>query len=288
MASTPSSIGNVEQIGVGDALNTWGFSLNAALERMTEMGVGVTSISLTGNKTLTTTNYVANESRWGGIRFADGGLSAAPTVTFPAETRSWLVINTGSTYAVNCLAAGSGVSAVSVDAGKWAIIDCDGVDLFINDLSNLSGLLPIEFLQSSPAMSVLGNLTGAAATPGGVTVITDLASASDTTLATSAASKAYTDALRAYVDALPQINTGIIQDNLPAINTVATNIGSVNTVAVNMQTIIDNAAAIQTAAANIDNINTAVDRIIPELDAVYTALDAIDVSNDILFWRLAR
>lgn len=271
MASTPSSIGNVEQIGVGDALNTWGFSLNACIDRLTEMGVGVTSISLTGNKTLTTTNYVANESRWGGLRFTDGGLSSAPTVTFPAETRSWLVINTGSTYAVNCLAAGSGVSAVSVAAGKWAIIDCDGTDMFIRDLSNMGGDLALSSIADIASARVIGNMSGSTAAPSLITVYDEdnLASNSATGLATQQSIKAYVDTIASTGDLATvagiasEITTvADIEDGTVATNAVtdvagiASNVTTVAGISGNVTTVAGISANVTTVAGISANVTT--------------------------------
>lgn len=271
MASTPSTIGNVEQIGIGEQLATWGVSLNAVIDRLTEMAVGVTSVSLTGNYTLPTTNYVANESRWGGLRFADGGLSSAPTVTFPAETRSWLVINTGSTYAVNCLAAGSGVSAVSVAAGKWAIIDCDGTDMFIRDLSTMGGDLALSSIADIASSRVIGNMSGSTAAPSLITVYDEdnMASNSATGLATQQSIKAYVDTIASTGDLATvagiasEITTvADIEDGTVATNAVtdvagiASNVTTVAGISGNVTTVAGISANVTTVAGISANVTT--------------------------------
>ena len=272
MASEATPLGSVEVQTTGENLNTWGEILNATITRLTEMAVGALELTITGNVALDNEKYVVNESRSACLSFIGSGLTAAPVITLPAEARQWMIVNRDPTYAMTLKVANSAATPVSVNPYSWAIVYSDGVDLFINDLSNLSGLLPIEFLQSSPAMSVLGNLSNAAAAPGGVTVVTDLTNASDTTLATSAASKAYTDALRDFVNSLPQINLGTIQDNLPASNTVAINIASGNTVAANMPTLLGGLPAIQTVSDNIQDVRDAA-IIATSLVAAYVNLD---------------
>lgn len=179
MASSPTAIGRVELQETGSNLNVWGDENNEVIKRLTEMGVGFKTISLTGDYTPTTTNYDANESRWGCIEFTDGGLSSQPTVTLPAETRYWLVINSGSTYAVACKASGSAVAAVTVEASSWAWIYCDGTDMFVRDLSNMSGVLRLNELTAPDGDVDLNSQK-----------ITSLA---DPTSSQDAATKAYVD-----------------------------------------------------------------------------------------------
>jgi hypothetical protein len=158
MASSQTTFGGVEQPATGENLNVWGPLVNRMLQRSIEMGAGFKTISLTGDYTPTTTVYDANESRWGCIEFTDGGLSSQPTVTLPAETRYWLVINSGSTYAVACKASGSAVAAVTVEASSWAWIYCDGTDMFVRDLSSMSGSLPLASVDGGEDITTVAGI----------------------------------------------------------------------------------------------------------------------------------
>jgi hypothetical protein len=84
-------------------------------------------MALTGNKTLTSTNYSAtNEIAPRIHRLTDGGLSAAPTITIPARDNWWLVFNT-TAYAVTY---DNGSNSASVTAGRTAIVYTDGTNVY--------------------------------------------------------------------------------------------------------------------------------------------------------------
>jgi hypothetical protein len=239
MASSPTAIGRVELQETGSNLNVWGDENNEVIKRLTEMGAGFKTISLTGDYTPTTTNYDANESRWSCIEFTDGGLSSQPTVTLPAETRYWLVINSGSTYAVACKASGSAVAAVTVEASSWAWIYCDGTDMFVRDLSNMSGVLRLNELTAPDGDVDLNSQK-----------ITDLA---DPTSAQDAATKNYIDTLAASGDLATVAG---IASEITTVAAVDTEITTVSGISANVTTVAGISGNVTTVAGISANVTT--------------------------------
>ena len=89
--STPTTRLRLELQALGSGLNTWGVQgLNGIFNVLDESLGGVKEITLTGNHTLTTTNYSSNESRFRNIKFI-GSPGSAPTITIPA-TENWYLI----------------------------------------------------------------------------------------------------------------------------------------------------------------------------------------------------
>jgi hypothetical protein len=128
MTSTPTTRGKYRQQGLGDGLNTWGLTdgLNGVFTVMDAALHGVEVMALTGNKTLTSTNYVENESRYRALRFTDSSLSAAPTITVPA-TENWWLVDNATTY---ILTFSNGSSTATVPASRQAWVWTDGTTVY--------------------------------------------------------------------------------------------------------------------------------------------------------------
>ena len=118
MASSATTRGGYRKQGLADNLNTWGLTsgVNGVFDIMDEGVHGVETISLTGNKTLSSTNYTTNEARQPVHRFTDGGLSAVPTITVPSTEGHWMMDNT----TVYALTVSNGGVTASVSAGRRA------------------------------------------------------------------------------------------------------------------------------------------------------------------------
>lgn len=131
MPSTASTRLRVELQAAGENLNTWGDTrLNEALKRLEEAIADVTTKALTGNVTLTSSNFVADEARAAVLIFTDGGLSAAPTVTIPAVEKWYWVVNQ-TTYAISIGPASA--TLATVRAGTTVPVYCDGTNAYAID-----------------------------------------------------------------------------------------------------------------------------------------------------------
>jgi hypothetical protein len=130
MASSATTILGLRKQGTGDNEDTWGTELNEDALDLIDEAHGVESIALTGDKTLTSTDYVTNEARKAVLRLTDGGLSAAPTITIPAVRKTYIVHNT-TTYVVTVSCGGTDAT---VAAQRWALVYCDATNVYAEKL----------------------------------------------------------------------------------------------------------------------------------------------------------
>lgn len=106
----------------GENENTWGEVLNdEAIELIDTAVRGRTAFTLSGSKTLTSTNGVANEARSAILHITAG---TGGTVTVPNLSKPYLVINEASGAVV--ISAG-GMNTASVAAGETAQVAVDGL-----------------------------------------------------------------------------------------------------------------------------------------------------------------
>lgn len=125
MVSTPTTSLRLEKQGLGEHVNTWGTSgINTALDMLDAAISGQASIAVTGDFTLTSVNYTADQAR-NAVLTLSGTPAAAFTVTTPGAAKLYVVRNgTGKTATFT---TGSGVT-VAVPTGRIWLIQCDGTD----------------------------------------------------------------------------------------------------------------------------------------------------------------
>lgn len=105
--------------GVGENLNTWGVRLNSALSRIDKAIAGLTTIALTGDYALTSSNG-DDEARSALLKFTGAGPF---TVTIPSVSKNYLIWN-ACTAAVT-ITTGAGATVV-LTANEIVIVFCDG------------------------------------------------------------------------------------------------------------------------------------------------------------------
>lgn len=124
MASTATARNRFEKQGTGDNVNSWGTRLNThGLDRIDEAICGWASYALSGSKTLTSSDYLADEARMP-VQNITGG--SGGTVTIPGVEKAYFVIN-GASGAVTFTTGGG--DAVTIGAGERMWIACDGTDV---------------------------------------------------------------------------------------------------------------------------------------------------------------
>jgi len=124
MASTPTTRNRLNKQGTGDNSGTWGTVLNAqTLDMIDEAIDGLTSLAVSGNVTLTSTNYVTDQSRRRTLRLT-GSPGASYIITIPSVEKFYWIINQ-SNAAQTIKAGGVGVS---VPSGAMYPVICDGTD----------------------------------------------------------------------------------------------------------------------------------------------------------------
>lgn len=126
MASTATTRNRLNKQGTGDNTGTWGNVLNTqGIDLIDEALDGFTSIAISGNVTLSSTNYATDQSRKRVLRLT-GSPGASYTVTIPSVEKFYVVLN--STNASQTIkAAGIGVS---IPPAVMTTVVCDGTDCF--------------------------------------------------------------------------------------------------------------------------------------------------------------
>lgn len=185
MVSTATSRLRLNKQGTGDNTNTWGTTLNGQVFDLLDEAIGgVETISLTGNKTLTATNYASDEARNFGLKFTDGGLASAPTVTLPSVEKVYFIINdTGYTITFDAGGTTADVETgrrkmLAVDASSNIDIGEDGLDLETGDARylKLAGGAVTGNVTVGGTLGVTGATTLGTLSVGGASTLTGVAS----------------------------------------------------------------------------------------------------------------
>ena len=127
MTDTATSRLGARQQSQGSNTNTWGDDkLNEALRLIDRAMHGVESLAMTGDTTLSWSNYVATNTGQVAFLTLTGSLSAAAALIVPSVQWCWRGISntTGQTITVRT-SAGTGVT---IPNGRTISIKCDGSD----------------------------------------------------------------------------------------------------------------------------------------------------------------
>ena len=150
MVSTPSTRNRLELIGTGDKTNTWGSSLNSNVFTMVDEAMdGVALITVSGNVTLTSTNYTSDQARMRQLWLSGAG---GFTVTIPGVEK-WYLVRNACSAAVTFSAGGA---TASVPASQSRIIFTNGTDVYVGDDGASLAYVDATFLKLTG-----GTMTGA-------------------------------------------------------------------------------------------------------------------------------
>jgi hypothetical protein len=121
----------------GELSGTWGDTVNNSITSLLDTSVaGTTNVSADSNVTLTTTTGASNQARQAILLFS-GARTAIRTVTAPAQSKIYTVINaTTGGFAVTLVGAGP-TTGVTIVAGESAVCAWNGSD-FVK-VSNTGG-----------------------------------------------------------------------------------------------------------------------------------------------------
>jgi microcystin-dependent protein len=126
MASTATTRNRLNKQGTGDNTGTWGAVLNEqALDMLDEALDGVTTLTVSGNVTLTSANYVSDQSRRRILKLT-GSPGASYTITIPGVEKFYFVINQSN--AAQIIKAGG--IGYSIPSGAARTVACDGTDCY--------------------------------------------------------------------------------------------------------------------------------------------------------------
>ena len=112
----------------GELSGTWGDTVNNSITSLVDSAVaGTTTLSSDADVTLTTTTLAANQAREAIILWTAGG-TATRTITAPAQSKTYIVINkTSSTQSIKLVGAGP-TTGVTIVAAESAVCAWNGVD----------------------------------------------------------------------------------------------------------------------------------------------------------------
>jgi hypothetical protein len=125
----------------GELSGTWGDTVNNSITSLLDTSVaGTTNVSADSNVTLTTTTGASNQARQAILLFS-GARTAIRTVTAPAQSKIYTVINaTTGGYAVTLVGAGP-TTGVTIANGARTVVAWNGSD-FVEVSSPSSIILP--------------------------------------------------------------------------------------------------------------------------------------------------
>jgi hypothetical protein len=142
MPSSPTTRLRLEKQAAGENDTTWGTNANTVFDLIDAAIGGRTTFTLSGSKSLTATNYLADEAR---AAFLDITSGTGGTVTIPNVEKVYIVRN--ATSGTVTFTTGSGTTA-DVATGEFQIVVCiagnvvyasnfgNGVSTFIKTLLN--------------------------------------------------------------------------------------------------------------------------------------------------------
>lgn len=127
MTDTPSSILLLRLQSTGSNTNLWGGYLNTALSTQERATKGYQALAVTGDATISWSNYSASNTGAVARLKLTGSLAAAATLTFPAYQNYVSVENAaGAAVTIKC----SGGTGVTIANGGKQLIYCDGTDYY--------------------------------------------------------------------------------------------------------------------------------------------------------------
>ena len=126
MASTYTDNTGVELIGAGEQAGTWGNTTNNNLKIIDRTLNGVVTLTITGDKTLTTTNGTLSEGHYK-VLVLSGSPSGAFNLTIdPNDQQKWFFIKNSTNQTATIKQGGGSGSTVALATNTSGIIFADG------------------------------------------------------------------------------------------------------------------------------------------------------------------
>ena len=143
MATAATSLLGLALPVTGELSGTWGDTVNVSITALLDTAVaGTTTLSSDADVTLTTTTLAANQARQAIILWTAGG-TVTRTITVPAQSKSYIVINkTSSSQSIKIVGAGP-TTGVTIVAGTAAFVVWNGVDFVTVSVTSTTGVLPV-------------------------------------------------------------------------------------------------------------------------------------------------
>lgn len=141
MVDSPTTRNRLRKQGLGTNVNSWGDTkLNEAFDVVDQAMDGYLAIALTGDLTLTTTNYsTADQAKRRVLKFT-GTLSASANVILPSVEHEYAIVNAAGADVVVKTFAGTGVT---IPTGYQARVFCDAVNVVNGSPTLLPGAVTV-------------------------------------------------------------------------------------------------------------------------------------------------
>jgi hypothetical protein len=160
----------------GDLNGTWGTTVNDSITQLIDSAVaGTTTLSADADVTLSTTNGASNQARNAVLLWTASNGATTRNITAPAQSKAYVVINSGTGSVV--LRGAGPTTGVTVIVGEKCLAAWNGSDFVKIATSVVDGVSTISFGSTG--------LTPSTATSGAVTVAGTLAVANGGTNATT-------------------------------------------------------------------------------------------------------
>lgn len=127
MADTASAILLLRLQATGSNVNLWGGYLNTALQMLEQASKGYQAQALTGDVTVSWSNYTTANVGSVAVLKQTGALSAATTVTLPGNQNFLAVHNATDKAVTDKVSGGTGIAVPTL---RKTLIYCDGVDYY--------------------------------------------------------------------------------------------------------------------------------------------------------------
>ena len=130
MASTYTSNTGIEKIGAGEQAGTWGNTTNNNLDIVDRTLNGVITLTITGNKTLTTSDGTLSEGHYK-VLVLSGSPSGAFDLTIdPNDQQKWFFIKNSTNQTATVKQGGGSGTTVALATNTSGIIfaDCTGAN----------------------------------------------------------------------------------------------------------------------------------------------------------------
>lgn len=145
----------------GELSGTWGDVVNNSITNLLDSAIaGTTTLSSDSDVTLTTTSGASNTSREAILLWTAGG-TVTRTITAPAQSKVYIVINkTSSTQSIKLVGSGP-TTGVTIIAGESAVCSWNGVDFIKvgSTIANAAGSNTQVQFNNSGVLGGSANLT---------------------------------------------------------------------------------------------------------------------------------
>jgi hypothetical protein len=170
MATASTSLLGLALPVTGESSGTWGDTVNNSITSLLDSAIaGTTTLSSDADVPLSATVQVANQAREAILLWTAGG-TATRTITAPAKSKTYIVINKTSSTQSIILRGDTPTTGVTIIAGEYAVCAWNGLD-FVKVSSSVT-------LSSTTATNLAGGAVGSVpyqSAAGATTFLADVA-----------------------------------------------------------------------------------------------------------------